>query len=246
MIDNFNGDNASLVKHIDALLSLDSDGFIRPNSGIGAVARDLLSSAASRLDVAPAAPAVIPPAMPHTHWTYCTPRDDDELKFVIVFEDADKPPLFMKGDESAAREKFARLEMMWTCHLFELAKREPSAPSPAVEQDASVLWADLVCRPYPSPTWIRGALLMQFPTLNPTNEQLVDISRHIGERANDDVDKMNRSDITYIPAGPALRKVRESSPVGHFLLDQQADTWQQVAPEHADDTDVIPLYRLKA
>lgn len=120
------------------------------------------------------------------------------------------------------------------------------ATKPAVEQDASVLLADLICRPYPDTGSIHEALKAQWPGLVISQKQLEDIGLHIGKKANDDVAKMNRSDITYIPAGPALRKVRESSPVGHFLLDQQADTWQQVAPEHADDTDVIPLYRLKA
>jgi len=63
-----------------------------------------------------------PSAAPHTMWTYCTPRDNDSPKFLIVFDDADQPPI-MLTDDAAARTAFDRYEQNWNCHLFELAKR---------------------------------------------------------------------------------------------------------------------------
>ncbi|KLU20354.1 hypothetical protein EOS_41565 [Caballeronia mineralivorans PML1(12)] len=67
-----------------------------------------------------------PAYKPHTHWTYCTPRDNDGPRFMIVFDDADRPPIILTdGSEEKARELFARLENNWNCHLYELAKREP-------------------------------------------------------------------------------------------------------------------------
>jgi len=52
--DTFRGDNSALVSNINALLSLDADGALVPH-GIGGLARELLSAAASRLSAPTAA-----------------------------------------------------------------------------------------------------------------------------------------------------------------------------------------------
>jgi len=63
---------------------------------------------------------------PHTLWMYCTPRDSDEPKFLVVFDDADREPIAIT-EEGAARKAFHRFEQNWNCHLFQLAKRERSS-----------------------------------------------------------------------------------------------------------------------
>lgn len=48
LVDNFNGDDAHLVKCIKALLALDARGALAPH-GIGGHARSLLNAAGARL-----------------------------------------------------------------------------------------------------------------------------------------------------------------------------------------------------
>ncbi|WP_201319994.1 hypothetical protein [Burkholderia sp. E168m30] len=55
LTDNFRGDNAQLVRSIEALLELDAEGALVPH-GVGGHARALLSAAAIRLAAHPGQP----------------------------------------------------------------------------------------------------------------------------------------------------------------------------------------------
>jgi hypothetical protein len=88
------------------------------------------------------AAATMPPAVPHTEWTYCTPRDNDTPKYLIVFDDAERPPVLLT-DDGAARTAFDRHEQNWNCHLFELAKRSPTAVAQGEATRAAFTWPRL-------------------------------------------------------------------------------------------------------